>query len=79
MTNRDIYCAIFSEASGKPKSDVETLVQAMTVITGAGKLDEELPDDQAEKLLKALRSELPGIRHWLEQGAHLARKDWGLP
>ena len=79
MTNRDIYCTILSEASGKPKSEVESLVEAMAGFAGRGKLDVELPDDKAEELLKALRSELPGIRLWLEQGAALARKDWGLP
>ncbi len=79
MTNRDIYCIILSEASGKPRSEVEALVEAMTGIAGRGNLDVELPDAKAQTLLADLRKELPGIRLWLEQGASMARKDWGLP
>lgn len=68
MTNREIFTQILSEATGKPKKEVEHLTLALTKHIGIGRLDEERPQGQGEKLLEQLRRELPGIRAWLEQG-----------
>jgi hypothetical protein len=41
---------------------------------GKGKTGEEISDAQAQKLLAELRTELPGIRRWLEEGKALRRR-----
>jgi hypothetical protein len=45
---------------------------------GRHKFDAQISDEQAQKLLTSLRSELPGIRAWLAEGNRRARIQIGL-
>jgi hypothetical protein len=73
VTNADIFIQILSEASGKPREEVETLADTFYQTIGSRfRLDEELSDDKAQELLKSMRQELPGIRAWLVQGGLMA-------
>lgn len=74
MTNADIIALILSEASGKSLELTKPLIGEMAKAFGSRtKLNDEVPEDEAQKLLAGLRQELPGIKAWLEEGGRLAR------
>jgi hypothetical protein len=74
MTNTDIFTQILSEASGRPPAEVKGLLEQFRKMMGTkDNFDVEVPDQKAQELLRSLRTELPGIRAWLEKGGHMAR------
>ena len=78
MTNKDVLIQILSEVSGKPKSEVESLFENIKGNMPLGnKMDKELSDQDAEKLLSNLRKEKSGIMDWLIQGAKVMDKKTG--
>ena len=69
MTRADIFSQILSEASGKPKTEIADMLEDFRIRMGdRDKFDEQVSEAEAQKLLAALRGELPGIRAWLAQG-----------
>lgn len=68
MTNADIFNQILSDATGQPVAEVTEMTAALADMFGSRiDLQAEVSDAEAEKLLAALRKELPGIRAWLAQ------------
>ncbi|CCK81230.1 hypothetical protein [Desulfobacula toluolica] len=78
MTYQDVLIQILSEVTGKPKTEVGNLFDAIkTTIPPGHKFDEELPPEKAKKILSDLRKEKSGILTWLAQGAINAEKKAG--
>lgn len=69
MTRQDIFVQILTEVSGKSEKELLELVGVLRRKDPGSKLDEEIPHDEAEKLLSDLRGEAPGILSWLEAGS----------
>lgn len=69
MTNKDILLRIIAEATGKSLADIEHIADKLHPgLSSMGKLDQQLSDEDANKLLAKLRQDLPGIRRWLQEG-----------
>lgn len=69
MTNKDVFIQILSEVSGKPEQEVADLLTTLRRAHPGGKWDNELSENEAEKLLITLRAKAPGILRWLIEGA----------
>jgi hypothetical protein len=78
MTYEDVLIQILSEVTGNSKSEVTDLMKIFKDRFPIGhKLNEELPDDKAEKLINELRKEKAGILQWLIQGKMMVEKNTG--
>lgn len=78
MTYSDILTQILSEVTGKPKDQLNDLLEEFKKrFQGQHRLDEELPPDKAEQLLDNLRKEKSGILAWLVRGGLLAGEPKG--
>lgn len=77
MTRADVFVRILHEVTGKPKSEVRALLDAVIAAQGAGNFFEELPDAEAEELMQSLRQEKEGILAWLEEGAMQVKRNAG--
>jgi hypothetical protein len=74
MTNAEILATILSEASGKSLAAVQPLVNELAGSLGSrSRMNEHIPEREAQELLAALRGELSGIRAWLNEGDRLMR------
>jgi hypothetical protein len=73
MTRREIMISVLAEVSGKPEALITELVKATEDLTPNSKnnLDTELPEAEAQDLMRRLLAERQGILRWLEQGARL--------
>ena len=69
MTRKEIFIKILSEVSGKTEAEISELLIMFRKSHPGGKWDDEIPEPEAQKLLKQLRSEAPGILAWLNKGA----------
>lgn len=69
MTNREIMVQILSEVSGKSKKEISELFDIAGNKFPGAKLNDEVPDHEAKKLMAKLREESSGILMWLTQGA----------
>lgn len=71
MKRRDIMIKILAEVTGRAERDVAELMDVLYAAKpkAAAALEEELPDDEAEKLMARMRAEGPGILARLMQGA----------
>ena len=70
MTRTEIFTQILTEVSGKSRQEVSEMLVALRQANPAGKWDEEIPDDETEKLLAELRAEAPEILSWLVDGGN---------
>lgn len=78
MTYRDIFNQILSEVTGKSQDQIDDLWKAFLASNpGPGRLDEELPDETAQKLLRDLRKDKAGILAWLADGSRKVHKHTG--
>lgn len=68
MKRQDIFAQIISEVSGSSKSEVLELIESSKKLYPVAKWDEEVPKEEAEKMLCDLRKEGPGILAWLIEG-----------
>jgi hypothetical protein len=72
MTYQEILTQVLSETTGMEKESIKTIFEKAKVEArkkGARtKLDDELPKEEAEKLLNDLRKDKKGILAWLVQG-----------
>ena len=68
MKVRDVLEIIFAEATGQSREYVREAMAAMPEEFRRG-LEREHTDEEAERWLGKLRTELPGIRRWIEDGA----------
>lgn len=69
MTNLDIFSRVVSEAVGESFDDVRRTMGNLIAASGSpGKFYDEVPDDEAEKLLTELRAERAGILRWYTAG-----------
>ena len=76
MTNFDIFAQIISEASGKPIEEVNLMTDAILKLVGSpGEMYQAVPDDKAQEMLAALRTDLPGIQAWLITGGLMTKAD----
>jgi hypothetical protein len=68
-TRADVFKTILTEVTGKPKSDIsDLLAEFRKTFPGKDKLDDEIPQQEYDRLLTKLRSEKPGILNWLIAG-----------
>jgi hypothetical protein len=75
MKYRDVFIQILSEASGRPVDQGEDMLDSLLPFLGSKhRFDDEISDQDGERLLTELRAELPGIRRWLAEGALSARQ-----
>jgi hypothetical protein len=65
MTNKDIVVTILSELTGKGVNEVRAKFSRLLCTP---KMEQELPDDEASKLLEELRAEKAGILNWALEG-----------
>ena len=68
MTKKDIFIQIISEVSGKSIDLVTELINLVADKKLKLNWNNELPDEEADELLEALRKEKAGILNWLVQG-----------
>ena len=68
MTNGDIMTTILAEVTGRPAVEVGAVVRTARLLSGADGLDVEVTDDDAARLLAALRAERSGILNWILAG-----------
>jgi len=69
MKRIDILTKALAEATGKPEAEVRRMIAMFNHSWPSPALLEDVPDDEAEKLLMESRSEKEGILNWLRQGA----------
>lgn len=78
MTKADVFIQLLHEVSGAPKSEVSSMFSDfLRAHPGPSGFDEELTDDEAQKLLTTLRQEKAGILNWLLEGAAEMRRQQG--
>jgi hypothetical protein len=77
MTNQDVLTKILHEVTGLSSGDIESMLFTCRAMHPGNlpKLDQELSEQDAEKLLHNLRSERAGILAWLVRGAVAVHKD----
>jgi hypothetical protein len=69
MTRGDVFIKILAEVSGEPETVAADFLKFLRAMPpGIPRIDDELPADEAEELLTALRAEKEGIRAWLMDG-----------
>lgn len=77
MTNLDVMTTILSEVTGRPAQQWRAAIRASVVASGRDigdtELLTELPQDEADGLLRKLRRERSGVLNWLLQGAQAAQ------
>ena len=79
MTHADVLTQILSEATGKPLPLVrDLLAEFRKHVPLAPRLDQALPDAEAQELIRAIRGELPQIRELLAAGRDRALFYLGL-
>ena len=77
MTNADVFVQVLHEVTGKPILEVRKLLDMAIERTGPARFFEEIPDDEAEKLMESLRAEKEGILAWLVEGAMQVERNSG--
>ena len=77
MTNQEILAKILHEATGLSSKDIESMLFTCRAMypDSIPKLDQDLSEQEAEKLLQNLRSEQAGILAWLVRGAVAVHED----
>lgn len=74
MTHIDIMTQILHEVSGKPRDEIAAIVESGVThfIPNPARLREEMPDEEAQRILSNLRKEKAGIWNWLLEGRRRA-------
>lgn len=72
MTYADIIAQALSEVTGKPK---EIFMAVLQSCPPPHRLNEEVPDDEAQAILAKLRQEKSGILNWVIEGRQKALAD----
>jgi len=69
MTNGEIFTQILHEVTGRPKTELTSLVDPMKDgFPGKTRFDEDLSPEESQQLLNALRQEKAGILNWVLEG-----------
>ena len=69
MTYADIIAQTLSEVTGKPK---EIFMEVLNSCPPPHRLNDEVPDGEAEAMLDQLRQEKSGILNWVIEGRRKA-------
>lgn len=69
MTYADIIAQTLSEVTGKPK---EIFMDVLDSCPPPHRLNNELPDEEAQAILNQLRQEKSGILNWVIEGRRRA-------
>jgi hypothetical protein len=71
MKKRDIFIKTIASVSGKPEGEIAKMLDSFCAANpkAAQGFDVDVPEDEAEKMLKDFRAEAPGIFAWLVRGA----------
>ncbi len=77
MTNQDVLTKVLHEVTGLSSEDIESMLFTCRAMHPGNlpKLDQELSEQEAERLLQKLRSERAGILAWLVRGAVAVHED----
>lgn len=77
MTRAKAISKAFSEVSGEPVEFFMNLIELAKQRPGGHKFDEQLTDEEAEKILTVARNDQAGVWNWLLQGFISSMKDSG--
>ena len=77
MTKKDIIVQVLVEVSEKPVDFVKGLLERFDEEHPGAKWNDELPDEEAQRMLSDLRREKSGIMAWLVRGAIDVAKNTG--
>lgn len=76
MTYGDIFIRVLADATGKPESEVRSIMEVILGLPefgGAG-MRREIPDAEAERIIADIGRDTEGTRRWLREGAIEARR-----
>lgn len=69
MTKKDIIVQVLVEVSGRPVDFVRGLLEQFEKEHPGSKWHDEMPGEEAQRMLSDLRREKAGIMAWLVRGA----------